>query len=319
MGNIPFMPANSSRSSTIVYDGKEELFEGNITPGTGFNPILSYISQLIKALFSQGQLECIDLKDLGIECPDPNKSKECVVLEYLLANLATLTTSLSTLTSAIDDIQGSIGVFTDETVKIKATGKAGFLNDKLKAAPGVLVEDGDTLRINGTVPIGFTATISISRKSDFDATGKGKPGTDVWGWAFRNGNNGTENCFGFFPRYAVSADAAGKVEGNDSFTIDKTNIKSMTLPVNGIINDALDNNVSFNIPGSKRNHHGGLGEVHTYVVPDPGNDFSFKTDPVNFKHSHDFTLAASLVNVNPTPIDLIPKHITEIPIQRIIP
>lgn len=313
MGNA----ANNTSSGKIVYDSARSLFEGNIKYGTSLNDILAYISTLISDLYTKTAFDCIDLEDLGITCPDPNMTRECIILNYLIANNKDIQGAIASLQMVMTTINTSIGLFTDEKAKVNAAGVAGYLADKVTAPPGVITQVNDALYINGTVPIGFTASISRSRLNDFDGSGKGKSGTDVWGWAIRNGLNGTENVLGLFPRYTPTLAVAGTIDGKSDFTLDGTNIPSLTLPVTGTMSTELPNNLQLKIKVSTALYHFS-GLTSHYVVDFPaGDDKEFLTDPVDLSHKHTFDLLASNVNVSPVAIPLVPRHFTEIPIQRI--
>lgn len=311
---------NTSTTSGIIYDDTKALFGDQVKPGLGLNPILNYISELLKDLYSRVDLDCIDLKILGIDCADPNKTRACIIAEYLINNTTDALAAIARLNLLANTIQGSIGLFTDEKTSVTFGGIPGYLQDVLISAPGVLTPAADkkTIYLSGTVPIGFTATISVSRLGDFDSSGKGKDGTDLWGWAIRNGQNGTLNVLGKFVRYADNPVDAGAIAGEDNFTVGPENLGTATIPVTGLLTESLEPGLSLDIPVGTFSHAAG-GTSREIIDFNAGSDRTLKTTAYNFKHTHGFTLNATHINPAPTAIPLIPKHITEIPIQRIIP
>lgn len=308
---------NTTPATKIIYDKSKVLFGDNVKQGDPLSTILCVISGLVDELFKNDLLDCIDLDKLGIKCPDKNVSRQCVIMNWMSDNILTTNQSITKLLQNVQILQQGIGVLKDEKVKVKPAGTAKYLEDILKAPAGVLTFANDTVTFGGFVPIGFRATISKSRLGDFDATGKGKPDTDLWGWAIRNGQNGLPNHMGMFSRNAAVLVDGDTIAGADSFTVSKQNIASFSIPVSGVITEALENNVTFkiditnNINGGPRRN--GFATNHTGAVDE------FQTKPANFKHTHSFALNVAHTNINPVPIDLIPKHIKEIPIQRIIP
>lgn len=309
---------NSNKTSDLAYDGLKKLFKGNVMRGLNFNTFMEYLSAVIDDLYNNIDLDCINLEDLGIKCPDPNISKQCYIINFLVANYQTLLSNYNTLVTTVNEINTNIGLFTDELVKIDEDDTPGFLIDKITSAPGVIVRKEGSLFIQGTVPIGFNACISKNRLGDFDGSGKGKADTDIWGWAIRNGNNGTDNILGKFPRYASDVNLAGAIAGVDNFIIEKKNIKSLSLPVTGSISNALGP-LKPELKVSKVLYHFGAGAGH-YVVDFPsGSDKTFILETMELGHTHNFSLSAAIDNPVPEPIELLPSHFTEIPIQRINP
>lgn len=312
--------ANTIRTSKLMYDGKTKLFGQNVTPGMMGSEFLCKISELVEKLFTDAQFDCIDLeKDLGITCPDPNKTKQCIVIEYLIQGLTDANAAISVFTKSLQIIKTSIGLLKDEKVKVRSAGSSGYLEDIFEGPANTITFSNNKVTFSGFMPVGARARISASRVGDFDSTGKGKVGTDLWGWAINNGNNGVRNLLGVFSMNTDTLLNADQTGGASSFTVLKENIKTFSLPISGTIGNALENNVKFQIQIAKRNKCFGLFSCRDVLVPDPGADATYDTNAKNFQHSHTYNLAANHLNTTPTPIPLIPAHIKEIPIERIIP
>jgi hypothetical protein len=139
----------------------------------------------------------------------------------------------------------------------------------------------------------------------------------MWGWAIRNGNNGTVNALGLYPKYVDDVNLADIVDGVTGFTVDKTNIKTFTLPVTGLINDALENGIKFKFDAT--NNLNGGPRANGFASNHTGSVSEYETKPANFKHTHTFNLNATHTNPDPVEIPMNPKHLKEIPIERIIP
>jgi hypothetical protein len=299
-------PILKYKTTDIALSTSKKLFGGQVYDGMPLNNIICIISALFDKVFQQVGYDCIDLKLLGIECLDENADKKCVILNWIIEKVNQNGTDISNINTVLQIIQTALGQFNDERVKVRAAGTAQYLEDLIQAPPGNIEYADNSITFMGFVPIGFCATINPNRINDFDVTGKGKVNTDLWGWAIRNGSNGTQKVLDLFPRYAANPNTAGAIAGALDFTVDKTNIKTMTIPVTGVINDSLDN--------GKRLPSGGPFGIKG------GVDFqSYFVQDYNLKHAHGFSLTATHTNPNATPIPLIPKHITEIPIERIIP
>lgn len=317
--NVPI--ANGKPSSSIFYDGKKSLFGKNIHKGDPLNNVLCVLDELLEQLYKSDLLDCIDLKDLGITCIDKDADKRCVIMEWMVKNMNAANNSISQLLNNIQIIQTTIGNLSDEKVKVRAAGGTHFLEDIISAPPSTLEVTNDKITFLGFVPVGFRGTVSINRIGDFDNTGKGLPNTDMWGWAIRNGLNGLPNHFGLFPMY-VSAIAEADLQGGvENFTVSKDNISSFSLPVTGLISESLENGIRIKV-GIRHyrsfDGNNGVGNPIKDTVRH-GNDTPWYSDPINLRHSHGFNLNVSHANATPTPINLIPKHIKEIPIERIIP
>lgn len=309
--------ASPYKTSEIDYNGLEKLFGNNVAPGMPLNKVLCVISKLVDTLFEQVGYDCIDLKKLGIECLEEGADKKCVILNWLIDSVLDIREDITDIYIKIQILQTTIGALKDEKVKVRAAGISNYLENIIKAPAGNVVFTDNDVTFMGFVPIGFRGTVNANRIGDFDPTGKGKAGTDMWGWAIRNGNNGTINVLGLFLKYVDDIATADVIDGVDNFVVDKVNIKSYTLPITGLIGDALENQVKFkfdatnNLNGGPRSN--GFASNHT------GSVSEYETKPANFKHTHTFNLTATHTNPNVEPISLIPKHFKEIPIERIIP
>jgi len=309
--------ANPYKTSTINYDGFEKLFGKNVKPGMPLNKVFCVLDALLDNLFGQIGYDCVDLKKLGIECLDEGADKKCIILNWLIDHVIDIESDIADILIKIQILQTTIGTLKDEKVKVRAAGISNYL-ENLIIAPSTNIQYNDnSIVLSGFVPIGFRGTVNANRLPDFDATGKGKAGTDMWGWAIRNGNNGTINALGLFLKYVDDVTVADVVDGVTGFVVDKSNIRTFTLPVTGLINEALENGVKFkydatnNLNGGPRPN--GFASNHT------GSVSEYESKPLNFKHSHTFTLNATHTNPDPVEIPLVPKHLKEIPIERIIP
>jgi hypothetical protein len=309
--------ANPYKTSTINYDGLKKLFGGHVRTGMSMNDILCVMDQVVEALFVQIGYDCVDLEKLGIKCPDKDADKKCLILNWLIDHLLQAEQDITNIYQIITLIQNTIGLLKDEKVKVRAAGVANYLENIIIAPASAMDVQNDTITFMGFLPIGFQGTINPNRIGDFDATGKGKPNTDLWGLAIRNGNNGTQNVFGLFCMYTDDILNVGTIAGDADFLVDKVNIKSFTLPVTGIILDALDNNVTFKFDAT--NNLNGGPRPNGFASNHSGSVSEYQTKPANFKHGHGFNLSVTHTNPNATPIPLIPRHIKELPVERIIP
>lgn len=312
----------NQRTSDLQYTGGKSLLLNNVKDGDKFNDLLFVLDKAIETLFKNDALDCINLKDLGIDCPDKNKTKACIIMEWLTANLQTNSKSIATLTGVLNTIQTSVGNLADEKVKVKAAGTSGYLESIISGPTTAISFENNKINFTGFIPVGARATINKNRLVDFDATGKGKIGTDLWGWAMRNGNNGLKNVMGHFPMFTDNIANADIIGGSKDFTISKDNIQTFSIPVSGTIAEALENNVKFKVGYKHYRSFDGVNSGASKPIKDIKSntgDVDWFTDPANFKHSHGFNLKVDHTNANPTPISLLPLHIKEIPIERIIP
>ena len=315
-------PINGIPFYKVFNASKKTSFNGNVKPNDTLEEVLCVIEGLLNKAFENDALECINLDDLGIKCADKDKSKLCVVMEWITENLLLNIKAVAQLLINIQKIQTGLGTFKDEKVKVRAAGTAKYLEDIIDAPVGSVLIKDDKISFFGFVPIGFRGTVNKNRLGDFDGTGKGKLGTDVWGYGIRNGQNGLDNALGLFPMYTDVLASAGTQGGKSNFTLTKDNITSFAVPVAGIINEALNDNVRFKVGYRHYRSFDGSNSGASRAIKDVvsnGGDEDWFTVGANFRHSHAFTLSATHTNPTPTPIDLIPKHIKEIPIERIIP
>ena len=310
-------PINGTPFYKVFNASKVPSFNGNVQPNDTLAEVLCVIEKLLNKAFENDEMRCIDLDALGIKCPDKDKTKICIVMEWVTANLLLNIKAVNQLLTNIQAIQNGLGAIKDERVKVRAAGAPKYLEDIIDAPATSVAFTDNKVSFFGFVPIGFRGTISKSRLADFDGTGKGKTGTDMWGWAIRNGQNGLDNALGLFPMYTDVVTSAGTQGGKTNFIVSKDNIGSFAVPVAGVIGDALQDNVQFKFDAT--NNVNGGPRPNGFASNHSGGLIEYSTKPYNFKHSHAFTLSATHTNPSPTPIDLIPKHIKEIPIERIIP
>jgi hypothetical protein len=308
---------NSARNT--IYAGKQQLLGCNIVPGMNLEDIIVVLSKALELVRSGQSLEGIKLADYGITCPEEESSLIELLFEAILKQQQQLSQRLSQISNFNNNVKESVGTITDEKVKVTATSQQSkFLQDAISGTPGRVKTVNDTILITGLIPIGARMLISPARGGDFDATGKGKVGTDVEGWAIRNGNNGLDNAFGRIPMYD-SRLVAGQKAGSNTITITKDNIAGFTLTVEGKINDALDNtSIKPKVPvGQKHKCFGSNQCQDVYTPPDLGTPVKVTGDALPLQHSHSHTLTAKHTNTQPTPISIVPEHIKELPIEYI--
>jgi hypothetical protein len=174
------------------------------------------------------------------------------------------------------------------------------------------------MTFSGFMPVGSVCYIDNGRIGDFDATGKGKPLTDVWGWAISNGNNGTRNRLNKFLRTIATNTDAGKSGGSNEVALTSANIPSFDIPVDGSIGSALGTE-QFEIKlEANKISDGSGGDVYLLRVGTGQSGVnSIKTIGKNLAHTHTFDLKGAFSNPVVSKISLIPEYLFEIPIQRI--
>lgn len=277
----------------------------------------------IESIEKEIDLSQVQLRKLGIydKCKLEVKNLLTAVLNALITADETFAATIQDIQTQINNVNNLIGVASDEKVKASATDTAaGYLGDKIVSSQvGPIKYNQGTVELAGFLPIGAVIMIDASRVGDFDGTGKGKSGTDVWGFAISNGQNGTRNRLGKFPRFTTNLVEAGNTGGANSITITKDNIASFDLAVSGSIADGLADDVFAKIRFNTNKIADGSGGSTLLLRLGDGLSGSneMRTLGFNVKHSHTFTLKSSHVNANPTAVSILPEYINEIPIQRI--
>jgi hypothetical protein len=304
----------------VVHKGKT-LFEW-IKHDMDLEQILICYAKVMIKVNKSIELDQVRLKELGINdtCNLPYENLLTTILNQLIEADVDINNAFSTLQKTINGIYDAVSKVQDEKVKASAADNtSGFLSDKVKTLqPGTIVYNDSDITFVGFVPMSAVFYIAKDRVTDFDVSGKGKKGTDVYGYAICNGNNGTSNRLGLFPRYTDDVSKAGQKGGKKEFTVIKDNLESMDIPVNGSINNftgTQKGKLSFDV---NRISDGAGGSVNLLRAGDgsSGQQGAFTT-PIVLDHTHSFSLQASLQNTSPVPIPLLPEHILEIPIQRI--
>jgi hypothetical protein len=158
--------------------------------------------------------------------------------------------------------------------------------------------------------------ISPARKGDFDSNSKGKVGTDLEGWAIRNGANGLDNAMGRMAMYTDTLDNAGKKAGRNQATLKLENIESFTLTIGGQITPSLGENIKVRTPVGVFHKCFGSGSCRDVHAPGQSPRM-IESEGLNLKHTHAHTLTAGHSIPQATPVDLVPEHIKEIPIEFI--
>lgn len=303
----------------MIYKGKG-LCQCLIDRDMNLEEALEIYCKLVFDIKKEIDLKCVKTGLLGI---DPNKltcdNLLADILNSLIAADISINGQINVINQRIQQILNGLGAVADEKVKASATDTtAGYLDSKIETLqPGTIKYTAGKLSFIGFAPVGTVMFINKSRLPDFDGTGKGKAGTDVWGWAIGNGQNGTVNRLGVFPRYTDDPANAGNKAGSDSVTLVAANIPGFSMSVTGTISEALTTPVQFDIKLDDR-YIGVSGSVfHALQVGNGQNGSNLiKTIAFSLKHSHAFDLQASRTNTA-TSFSILPSYIKEIPIERI--
>jgi hypothetical protein len=307
----------------LIYKGRN-LLGCRIKRNMNGSQILNEISEVICQIEKAINLDKVKITDLGLDtCDKTGKNLLTRILNALIQNDIDLFEEIRLIKKHLDDIDQFFDTDTDILVKVnKDDPAAGYLEDKIFTyQKGNIQTSADKTRIEfmGFVPIGTVIMVDAARVGDLDNAGKGKTDTDLWGWALSNGQNGTRNRLGKFPRFITALGDAGSQGGSANFVVQKANMGSFSLPVTGNIADALPADIEGSLKMDTNNIHDGIGGAVPLVRHGTGltgaHEMKFK---FNVKHTHTFSLNAALVNATPTPISLLPEYIYEIPLQRIL-
>lgn len=324
----------------IIFNNRS-LIQAGITQGMKMDEIVCKLTTSIQAFDAAFKLGCIDYKDLGInECDipcDSPSSKICAVINKLISRTTTVEKALATLDKTVKDLlkqlkpAGETGtpIIGSGIVKARPDDDAPkTLSEKLLSSqPDTIKYDTDkkALVLYGFIPIGgiimMDAAIAANK---FDVTGLGKPDTDAALFAICNGQNGTKNRLGRFPRWATSIATAGQTGGKSSVTITKENIESLDLALQATLGKALSpqENVAAEVGvvtiNSGAGGVGGLfGDVEVITLNGGNRSSQTLNMTLNLEHTHALQADAKFVNSNPKGFDLLPLYIDELPIQRI--
>lgn len=318
----------------IKWNGKN-ILELGIKTGMKADDLVCILVSYIIAHQKAFSFNCLQVKSFGLDQCDlsamaPDQAL-CTILNKLASTDADLYKGLANLNKVISELNKStqttlqadkyVGFDKDDAVP-------GFLSDKLKSVqPGTLTPKSTTAagkyyELSGFLPIGAQISIDPARVVDFDASGKGKANTDVAIFAICNGQNGTRNKLGRFPRWVTDITKAGATGGVEKFKVSLKNINAFELDVN-LETDTFQSTGS-NIPN--------LTEID---IPTNVNNDGFTFRPVGesvqvariagtsgtygFEHKHKVT---GKIKHAPNPaaledIEMLPLYIDELPIQRI--
>lgn len=306
---------NSARN--VQYNG-EQLLDCNIKPGMTIETVVKIMAAAIELVHSNQSLDCLKLADFGIDCIPEDANTICFLLEKLLNDQITLSQRLAQINGFYGNVKESVGVITDEKVKVtKDSATSKYLAEAIDGTPNRIKTKDDKVVVTGLLPVGSRMVINPNRIKDFGSDGKGKAGTDLEGWAIRDGRNGLDNALGRFPMYADAIENVGKKAGNASATIKLSNIESFQLSVTGDIKEALTSPIKVKIPLNTKNKCFGISKCMNVLIPDTNAPIMAESEPLNLNHTHTFTLNGSHTNPTPEPIALNPEHIKELPIEFI--
>jgi hypothetical protein len=306
----------------VIWKGKS-LYNCKITRDMTNEQVVAVLVKGLEDIEKEIDLSQVKLKELGIydQCKLQYKNLLTEILNALISKDQSFAKTISDMQTQVNNIKQTADTDTDEKVKVSPLDTtSGYLVDKITSQQkGTIKNTGSALVLMGFAPVGAVMMIDAGRVGDFDATGKGKPDTDVYGWAISNGQNGTRNMLGKFPRFVSNLADAGNTGGANTTFIGKENISSFDMAVSGAINEALVPDIA---PKFKVNYimmSDGPGGGHVVLVHTNGLTGSKEINvmPFSVKHSHTFTLKASHSNPNPSQLNIVPEYIYEIPIQRI--
>jgi len=306
----------------VFFKGRS-LYKCRIKRDMTLEEITAVLVSAVETIEKEIDLSQVQLKKLGIyeACKLQSKNLLTDIINALIAADASFGVLFEEIQTQINSLTTIISTSSDEKVKASATDtSSGYLDTKIVSDQvGPITSTGTAIKLMGFLPIGAVLYIDASRVADFDGTGKGKTGTDVYGFAISNGQNGTRNRLGKFPRFTTTLAEAGTSGGSNSITIKKENISSFDLAVSGSINEALVTDQEAKIKFNVNRIADGAGGSTLLLRFGTGQDGSneMKTLGFSVKHSHTFTLKSSHVNATPTAISILPEYINEIPIQRI--
>lgn len=307
----------------IVNTNSNSICDCLIKKGMNLEEALDLICKSYLPVRKALELDQVKFKDLGINitCALTYKNLLTEIINALIQKDIDILKSFEVLIQTVNSIIDAAASYKDEKVKLSAaSSEAKYLSDYISTLqPGTITNVEDKLVFIGFVPIGTVMMINKSRLPDFETNGKGKINTDVYGYAICNGNNGTINRLGKMVKFATDVSDAGKSGGADTFTIADTNIPSLAMGVTGTISDALVTPVK-----TKTSYYiniindgaGGTEKLLRWTADGNGTN-EVLSKALDLRHGHSFNLSASRTNTNPTPIDILPSHILEIPIERI--
>lgn len=299
------------------------LLKGRVKKEMTLEQALEVYACVINDLEKNTDLSSVHLKKLGITetCKIKAKNLLSEILNNLIASDIALNEALLAMQNGINTFIQGVGGLKDEKVKTaEADPAAGYLADKIiSLQKGCVTVADNKIVLMGFAPIGSVMYIDAGRIGDFDAQGKGKADTDVWGWALSNGQSGTRNRFNKFPRYISANSDAGKIGGANEAIITADMLPSHDLAITGGISASQQGDVKVTIKlEANKISDGNGGSVYLLRVGSGSSGQNTITSiPIDLSHSHNHSLVAKFQNTAPKKISFIPEYIHEIPIQRI--
>lgn len=322
-----------TNTGLIQYSGPDLIIcNGNtITNGELLTSVIAKFDNCIGLL--QSQLDMSTLVE-NSPCINLTKTSLLTVLQSILDTESAYCTQLQTLNTQLTALQNQVNNLNlTKPVTVTACDSTRVTLTE--------TTNSKTFQVNGLVPP-KTILPYFGLQTDFDVTGLGLIPGPVAGWAIANGNNGTINVIGTVPadlgnfiKYGPSAITTPS--GNNSVTLDDSNIPSLSFTVNANFNVSGTTD-----PGGKHTHklrhayNEGPNTPCPAWLPDSGDDpcSSNGVDPgtdvggVNYGqigysglHSHPFsatatgTFTGNTTNDDLQSISVVPQHIQAIPIQ----
>lgn len=311
--------------SLLEYQGKK-LYFGNIKPGMTGDQILEIISCGLEVIFGKIDLSCVDFTPIAIDLKKCNNEEEvkvtlCTLFNTIATQIATVLSTIATIQASITTIQATVNSFTDELVKVNSLDTAaGYLGSKITSdQPGTVstLLDNSAIVLHGFTPIGGIIMYKCTDFSKFDATGKGKPSTDVWGFAMCNGNNDTYEINQMFVMGTKVVTELGQTGGANDVAIEKINLPTETYSasISGTTSSDGNHTHEYNYPTAKWGSANN-GEDKNFNAQAPLGTGNTSLDGV---HNHSFSGSASIIlNAGPKQnLSILPKHIKLLYIQRI--
>lgn len=302
------------------------LFSNRIKKDMKLDEALEVYACAIIKLEKETGLDSVRLDKLGIDNACKLKAKNLLseIINTLIATDEGLSGSIVNLQKQITNFLNSVGNLKDEKVKASIDDDTpGYLVDKIASTqPGTvgLTTDNSQVLLSGFVPLASCFYIDASRIGDFDGTGKGKAGTDVYGYAISNGNNGTRNRLNKFPRFIGTNNDAGTTAGSNTVKLTAAQIPSLTLPVTGSIGNGLGpTTIKMKFDVNRISDGAGGNTLLLRLTDGQNGQREMEGQTINLSHTHTFNLEAKRENTTLEPIATVPEFIYEIPIQRIIP
>lgn len=309
-------------SSNILLQLAKPLFGGNIKNEDNLDKLIQLLDNLFAIIDQKLSLDCIDLKQYGLECSEEvGKSILCQLFTVILENETSILQQYDQINKYLETVKQLVSEVQSTKVKVaEESQEAKYLINTLDIPVSHVAynKSKDQITIKGLLPIGTRMFINPNRLSSFDNTGKGKAGTDLHGWVIRNGQNGTDNALGKYVKTTSVLTDGGKSAGTNEYSLGLNYFKSFTLKVTGNITEALDVIKPYALI-RKLGKRFGSGGSRDILIPDNGGTSGDKYhgSSHNLKHGHAFNLKGEHTNENPDKLFIDLEHIKEIPIEFI--